>query len=67
MFNLGSVCFINAGNRTLLEYENDTWKHLIEFYKEKKCVVKPVLSHRKSASCRHSSLNSVQIHRSLFI
>ena len=53
MFNLGSVCFINTGNRTLLEYDNDTWEPLIELYKEKKCVVKAsAFPHRKSA-CAH--------------
>ena len=30
---------ISAGNCTLLEYDTETWKPLIEFYSANKCVV----------------------------
>lgn len=32
-------CYNHAGNRTLLQYDETTWKPLIQFYKDNKCVV----------------------------
>ena len=32
-------CYDYAGNCTLLQYDETTWKPLIQFYKDNKCVV----------------------------
>ena len=37
--NLGHQINHFAGNLTLLQYDKNTWSHLIEFYQQRKCVV----------------------------